>query len=441
MRISVIGLGKLGAPLAAVLADADHVVTGIDLDADVVARVNAGKAPVLEPDLQALMDRAGARLAATTDFAAAIPATDATFIIVPTPTGPDGLFANTHVLDAVERTGAALRGKQGYHLVVVTSTVVPGSMDGLLRPRLEATSGRRVGPEIGLCYNPEFIALGSVIANMRDPDFVLIGESDARAGDMLAGIHASFCVRSPAFRRMSFVNAELAKIAVNTFVTTKISYANMLADICDRLPGADVDVVTAALGSDSRIGAKYLRGGLGYGGPCFPRDNVVFANLARNLGARADIAEATDRLNRHQIDRLSAVVEARLPAGGTLGILGLSYKPDTWVIEESQGVMLAERFLRAGREVVVYDPQAMPGALAALGEGVHPATGMEDCLRRSDVVVLATAWPAFREFPVAALKRDKGRVTVIDCWHFLPENHLAGVADLVILGRGPRETD
>ena len=124
-----------------------------------------------------------------------------------------------------------------------------------------------MGPDLGLCYNPEFIALGSVVRDMLQPDMILIGESDAKAGDVLESIYARSCDNTPVIRRMNFVNAELAKISVNTFVTTKISYANMLADICDRLPGADVDVVTQAVGTDSRIGAKYLKGATGYGGP------------------------------------------------------------------------------------------------------------------------------------------------------------------------------
>src|SRR5439155_6007964 len=134
------------------------------------------------------------------------------------------------------------------------------------------------------CYNPEFIALGSVIRDMRNPDMVLIGESDQRSGEMLAGIHRGICESNPTIAHMNFVNAELAKLSINTFVTTKISYANMLAEICESLPGADVDVVTRAVGADSRVGLKYLKGALGYGGPCFPRDNLALAALFRQEG-------------------------------------------------------------------------------------------------------------------------------------------------------------
>src|SRR6188472_4825091 len=345
MKISVVGLGKLGAPLAAVLASKGFDVVGVDLSQTAVEALNARKAPVEEPRLQELIDSHGARLKATTNVDEAVTATDVTFVIVPTPSDATGRFSNAAVLSAMKSIGLALRRKDTYHLVVITSTVMPGSTGGEIRQALEQHSGRRVGSHLGLCYNPEFIALGSVVRDMLRPDMILIGESDQAAGDLLESIYAKSCDNTPAIRRMNFVNAELTKISVNTFVTTKISYANMLADICDRLPGADVDVVTQAVGTDSRIGTKYLKGAIGYGGPCFPRDNTAFASLARSLGARAELAEATDSINQYQVERVMGAVLGRLPSGGTVGILGLSYKPDTSVVEQSQGVALAARLL------------------------------------------------------------------------------------------------
>jgi UDPglucose 6-dehydrogenase len=177
---------------------------------------------------------------------------------------------------------------------------------------------------------------------MLNPDMILIGESDERSGAILEKFYQGVCESNPRIKRMNFVNAELTKLSVNTFVTTRISYANMLAQVCETIPGADVDVVTSAIGCDTRIGQKYLKGALGYGGPCFPRDNVAFSALARTNGAPALLAEATDQLNRRQVPRLGAMILAKLPEGGTAGVLGLSYKPDTGVIEESQGVALAK---------------------------------------------------------------------------------------------------
>jgi UDPglucose 6-dehydrogenase len=234
---------------------------------------------------------------------------------------------------------------------------------------------------------------------------------------------------------MNFVNAELAKISVNTFVTTKISYANMLADICDRLPGADVDVVTRAIGCDTRIGGKYLRGAIGYGGPCFPRDNVAFAALARSIGARAELAEATDSLNRYQIERVVGAVQARF-RGGAIGVLGLSYKPDTPVVEQSQGVALIARLQDGGHQVIAYDPKALPAAEAALRRRFEAALSAEACVAAASLVVVMTPWQEFKNIPLAAFAREEGRLCVIDCWRILSRESIRDVADVIYLGQG-----
>ena len=435
MKISVVGLGKLGAPLSAVLASKGFSVIGVDLNQESVAAVNSGRAPVVEPGLQDLIVANRERLRATTDLDQAVASSEITFVIVPTPSDGTGRFSNAAVLEAMRAIGLALRQKQSYHLVVITSTVMPGSTDGEIRQTLEQHAHRRVGPQLGLCYNPEFIALGSVVRDMLRPDMILIGESDSQAGDLLESVYTKSCDNTPAMRRMNFVNAELTKIAVNTFVTTKISYANMLADICDRLPGADVEVVTKAVGADSRIGTKYLRGATGYGGPCFPRDNVAFSALARALGTRAVLAEATDTVNRHQVERVLGAVEARLLDAGPVGVLGLSYKPDTAVVEESQGVALVQRLREVGRRVIVYDPVAIPAAQQALRWPVEAASSAHDCVRRSSLVVVMTPWADFGQIPIEAYRRQGPRLTVIDCWRMTPES-VAAVADVVYLGQG-----
>ena len=168
---------------------------------------------------------------------------DVSFVILPTPSDADGCFTNKYLLDTLEKIGSALRDKDDYHLVVIVSTVMPGATGGPITTALERSSSRRVGQTVGLCYNPGFIGLGSVIRDMLQPDFILIGESDERAGAMLTAIHRTCCDNDPQVRRMNFINAELCKISINTYLTTKISYANMLAALCDHLPGADVEVV------------------------------------------------------------------------------------------------------------------------------------------------------------------------------------------------------
>jgi UDPglucose 6-dehydrogenase len=433
MKLSIIGLGKLGAPMAAVMAHKGHMVIGVDVNPAYVAAIQEGHAPLKETGLEEMIQANRERLSATTNYEEAVLATDATFIIVPTPSDPDGRFSLRNVMIAAEKIGAALRKKQGWHLVVLSSTVMPGSTGGKLLPALEEYSGKKCGEGFGLCYNPEFIALGSVIRDMLNPDMILIGESDERSGEILERFYTGVCDSNPHIRRMNHVNAELTKISVNTFVTTKISYANMLAQVCETLPGADVDVVTSAIGCDSRIGQKYLKGALGYGGPCFPRDNLAFSALARANGVPPILAEATHQLNQSQAPRLAKWILARLPEGGTVGVMGLSYKPNTEVIEESQGLALAKHLLSVGVPVIVYDPAAMENAQPQLVGNVTFATSAADCARQADVLAITTPWAEFREISPEDFKRHG---TVLDCWRMLDKDAVGAVAEYLALGFG-----
>jgi UDPglucose 6-dehydrogenase len=272
---------------------------------------------------------------------------------------------------------------------------------------------------------------------MLNPDMILIGESDPRSGDTLEGFYNTLCESNPRIQRMNYVNAELTKLSVNTFVTTKISYANMLAQVCETLPGADVDVVTSAIGCDSRIGVKYLQGALGYGGPCFPRDNMAFSALARANGVPAVLAEATDELNRRQIPRIAELIMSRLPERGVAGILGLAYKPDTDVIEESQGLGIAQELLARGASVVVYDPAAMENARPLFGGKVSFAGSAAECARKSDVIAITTPWPEFRSLSSADLKVGSHRPVVVDCWRVLSRSRFGEAAEFLALGSAP----
>ena len=435
MNIAIIGLGKLGAPLAAVFASSGHQVIGVDLNPSAVDAINAGRALFAEPGLQAHIDAGRTRLRATGDFAAAIAASEISFVIVPTPSGVDGHFSNRFVLDAVRRIGAALRGTDHYHVVNITCTVMPGSTGGEIRAALEAASLRQVGVDVGLTYNPEFIALGSVLHDLLHPDMLLIGESDPRAGDVLQAVYQATVHGDPPVQRMGWINAELTKLAVNTFVTTKISYANMLAELCEQLPGADVDVVTTALGKDRRIGGKYLRGALGYGGPCFPRDNVALAALARSVGLRAEVAEATDSVNRRQAGRVVDMVN-RLAGGRptVVAVLGMAYKPDTAVVEQSQGILIAAGLSAAGHAVLIADPLALDAASAVLGGGVTPFDTAVAAITAATIVVIANPSAEYRLLPASAFAIGPRRI-VVDCWRVLPPD-FADITDIVHLGRG-----
>ena len=434
-KASVIGLGKLGSPLAACLAAKGYSVIGVDTDVKKVEALREGRAPISETGLAEMIIGARERLTATQNIEEAIAGSEITFIVVATPSEPDGGFSLRYAIPACRAIGAALRRKKDFHLVVITSTVMPGMTGGPLKQTLEEASGKRCGADFGLCYGPEFIALGSVIRDFLNPDFVLIGESDARSGEILESLYGKVCENYPAVARMNLINAEIAKLSVNAYVTTKISFANMLARMCEKLPGADVDVVTSALGMDTRIGRKYLKGAVSYGGPCFPRDNQALAALAKSVGAPADLAKATDLFNRGQVTWLAE--EALEAANGeAVGILGLTYKPNTDVVEEAAGYLLAQELAKRGAQVTVYDPSGMANSRHVLEGKVTFAASAAECIEKSGAVVVTTGWREFSEIPAKVWARTGAPRRVLDCWREL--KNLEGVEGVkyVRLGNG-----
>lgn len=405
-RISVCGLGKLGACIAATFAARGFEVLGVDIDPEKVRKVNAGLPPVEEPRLAETITAGRSRLRATTDHREAVE-TDVSFFIPPSPSLPDGSFSNEFLLRAMQPIAAAVRaaGKRG-HIFVCSSTTTPGAMDQVLIPMLEREAGGVCGRDFGVCYNPEFIALGNVVNGLLEPDMVLIGESDPETGAALEQVYKKYNRNSPRIARMSIVSAELTKISVNSYITMKISFTNQLRMIAERFPKADIHTILEAIGSDSRIGLKYLRAGLSYGGPCFPRDNRLLAYTARQRGLEAPLAEASDRVNHLTNADLLEKVKSLVTPKDTIAVLGLAYKPDTYITEESAGLALAQQLKRQGYRVVVHDFGARPDNAPSVHEFEHlddPAV----LQKRPDikVAVICCPWPQYRQVKFAAETR------------------------------------
>lgn len=394
---SVFGLGKLGACIAATLAQRGFGVVGVDIDPDKIDKINRGLPPVEEPHLAETIAQAGGRLRATCSVEEAV-ATDVSFFIPPTPSLPDGSFANEFLMRAMQPMAKAVRNaNKKNHLFVCSSTTTPGAMDTILIPMLEKETGWICGKDFGVCYNPEFIALGNVVNGLLEPDMVLIGESDPTSGERLEGLYKKYNRNQPQIARMSIISAELTKISVNSFITMKISYTNQLRLIAGQFPKADIHAILDAIGSDSRIGKKYLRAGLSYGGPCFPRDNRMLAFAARQAGVLAPLAEAADRVNEMAKESLLQTVDAMLRPGEIIAVLGMSYKPDTYLVEESAGLHLAQHLKRRGHRVLVHDYAAAPDNSPALHE-FELLSDPVSLATRDDVkvVVLCCPWPQYK---------------------------------------------
>ncbi|MBX7136844.1 MAG: nucleotide sugar dehydrogenase [Oligoflexia bacterium] len=421
MRASVIGLGKLGASMAAAIASRGFQVVGVDVLKSNVEALNNGQAPVAETGLAAMVAAHKQRIKATTSHREAVLNSDISFCIVPTPSDERGAFSLQYASWAFKEMGAALREKKDYHLIVLTSTVLPGSCRYGLIPILEEASGKKCGKDFGFCYSPEFIALGSIIEDFLNPDFTLVGEFDERSGATLEEAYRGIVANGAPCQRMTLENAELAKVALNSFVTMKITFANVLADICEHLPGGDVDRVTNAIGLDQRIGQQYLKGGLGFGGPCFPRDNVAFRFIAQALGSESRISRTTVEINHSVAEKMIERLRPYAARNATVAFLGLAYKPFTQVVEESQSVTIADAISKAGARVVAYDPLANESARTQLSGTIVFAQSVKEALSGADVVVISTADPEFKALKASDFKNGNRKVTVIDCWRLLDQ--------------------
>ena len=401
-KTSVCGLGKLGACIAATLAQRGFDTVGIDIDPDKVNKLNAGQPPVEEPLLAQTIAEGRKRLRGTLDYREAVD-TDATFFIPPSPSLPDGSFSTEFLLRAMQPVATAVRekGKKG-HLFVCSSTTTPGAVDTILIPMLEREIGGACGRDFHVCYNPEFIALGNVVNALLEPDLVLIGEGDPESGAALEQMFLKYNRNKPRIARMSIISAELTKISVNSYITLKISFTNQLRMIAEQFPKANIHHILEAMGSDSRIGQKYLKSGLSYGGPCFPRDNRLLAYTARQMGVEAPLAEASDKVNQRTNEDLVEKVQKLVSKNDTVAVLGLAYKPDTYITEEAAGLFLAQHLKRQGYKVVVHDYGARPDNAPTVHEFEHlgdPAS----LAQRKDIklAVICCPWPQYRSLKFA----------------------------------------
>ena len=420
--ISVFGLGKLGCTMLACFASRGWQVIGMDISEKSVNDVNNGKSPIYEPGVQEMITEYKDNISATTDTKYAVMNSDISFVIVPTPSTKDGTFSTDYVEAVAAEVGSFLRAKNSYHTVVITSTVLPGDMK-LIQDLLERTSGKKCSKGFGLCYNPDFIALGSVVRDFLNPDMILIGESDKKAGYTLENIHRKLINNRPNIHRMNYFNAELTKIALNSYCTLKITFANTLAEICENMPGGNVDHVTNALGDDSRIGRKYLKGGLSYGGPCFPRDNRAFAKAAEKFGCTTPLAIRTDQINDyHRNKRIPNKLFDLMKDNKTnkLSILGLTYKTDTQIVEESAAISIINALIKKDVQLSIYDPAGMDEAKKEITDldKIQFAKSAKACIAEAKVCFIATPWQEFSNLSKTDfLDTMSDNPIIVDSWN------------------------
>jgi UDPglucose 6-dehydrogenase len=406
----VVGLGKLGFPFACHWASRGYFVHGIDTNARRIDNLRRGREMAHEGGLASLWGRVRSQIRLHSRFEDEIAESSFFFLVLPTPSLPDGRFSNEFVLAACKKLAVLLKRKKSFFTVVIVSTVQPGSLQSKIRPFLEEQLSRPEGAGWSLAYNPQFIALGTVLKNLSSSDFHLLGVDSRLGRTALQRLYRSkFGSAKPIFS-MSLNESEICKLAINSYLTMKISFANIVARYCERIGEADAKTILNAIGADSRIGQQYLHGGIGYGGPCFPRDNRAFSLALSSQGVDPHLSRASERVNGQQLDFLIKQIRAHHRPGTRVGLLGVAYKVGTDVTEGSQTLILAERLSKLKISSWLYDPAARPQKMARnirwLGKSPRK-------FGNASVLVILTPWPSFRTL----LKGNK--LPVIDPWGLL----------------------
>jgi UDPglucose 6-dehydrogenase len=396
MNVGIVGSGYVGTTIAACFAHLGHDVTNVDVDQSVVDAIEDGRAPVDEPRLDDLLaTHGGDRLRATTDYDALADA-DVVFLALPTPSNEDGSIDTSVVEAGAESLGPVLADRDDYPTVVVKSTVVPGTTDELVRPVLERTSGGVAGEEFGVGMNPEFLREGSAVDDFLSPDKLVFGtDDDERAETALREVFAPLVdAEAPPVVSTGTREAEMIKYANNAFLATKVSLINELGNICKE-HGVDAYEVAEAIGLDDRIGERFLRSGLGWGGSCFPKDVAAIIAAARAKGYDPELLQAAVNVNDRQPERLLSLVDRHVDvADERVAVLGLAFKPHTDDVRNSRAIDVIRGLRARGADVVAYDPVAAENM-----RGYFPdltcVDSAAEALDGAVAAVVATDWPEF----------------------------------------------
>ena len=402
MKITIIGGGYVGLVTGACFADTGHEVTIIDVDPAKVAMINEKRAPIFEPGLESILLRAvGKNLRASLSYDS-VSTSDLTFICVGTPPNDDGSANLSYIESASRSIGTALQKSTGFHVVVVKSTVPPGTTETVVRPVVLASS-HKTGDEIGFAMNPEFLREGRAIEDFRNPDRIVIGSSQPRAGDRVAEVYRTFF--APVVRT-GLAAAEMIKYTSNAFLATKISFANEIGNICKE-HGIDVYEVMKGVGLDQRIGPKFLDAGAGFGGSCFPKDVSSLSVLADRAGVDPKILRAVLEVNEEQPYRLVALLEKKAGnlSGKRIAVLGLAFKDNTDDVRDSRSIPVIHALLKKGARIIAFDPMAGQN-MQKIFPAIEYAGSAAEALKGADGCLVMTEWPEFgridKEFELMA---------------------------------------
>jgi UDPglucose 6-dehydrogenase len=419
-RISVMGIGYVGLCTAVGFASKGYKVVASTHDAQKAAKISKGTPPFYEPKLEELLKKTiqkGHLKCVLNQPDEAILQTDITFNAVGTPSKSDGSIDLKYIEKSAQEIGKALGKKDSYHTVVIKSTVVPGTTENMVKPILEKESQKKCGSDFGLCMNPEFLRQGSALEDTLNPDRIVIGGHDKKSGDTLENLYRDFYAeKTPTTIRTNLSTAELIKYANNAFLATKVSFINIVANLCEKIPGADVRLVAKSIGLDKRIGPLFLNAGLGYGGSCFPKDVKALIAYSRNAGYPLELLEAVENINETQ--PLKAVQLCKDFLGNLkdkhIAILGLSFKPNTDDMREARAIPIINQLLKEGAKITAYDPVAVSNAKSIFQDRIYYASTAIECLKNADCCIIVTEWDEFKKLKPQSFVKNMRRPILID---------------------------
>ena len=416
MNISIVGTGYVGLVSGTCFADTGVNVTCVDVDAKKIERLCNGEIPIYEPGLEELVlknVKAG-RLHFTTDLASVLNDSDIVFSAVGTPPDEDGSADLKYVLQVARTIGQNMTK----YVVVVTKSTVPVGTAKKVRAAIEEELKKRgVDIPFDVASNPEFLKEGSAIKDFMSPDRVVVGVESEKAQKVLTKLYKPFLINNFRVIFMDIPSAEMTKYAANSMLATRISFMNDIANLCERV-GADVNMVRAGIGADTRIGRKFLYAGCGYGGSCFPKDVKALIKTADQNGYSMEVLKAVERVNEKQksvlYEKLQKANSGKELKGQTIAMWGLAFKPETDDMRESTALVMIEKLLEAGCTVRVYDPIAMDECRRRIGDKVVYCRDMYDAVLDADALLLLTEWKEFRLPTWGVIKKAMRRPLVID---------------------------
>ncbi len=398
MNIAIVGTGYVGLVSGACFADTGASVTCVDVDTEKIERIKRGEIPIYEPGLDELVlknVKAG-RLRFTTSLESVLNEQQIVFSAVGTPPDEDGSADLKYVLQVARTIGQHLNK----YMVVVTKSTVPVGTAKLVRQAIQAELDKRhADVTFDVASNPEFLKEGNAIKDFMSPDRVVVGVESEKAKELLTRLYKPFLINNFRVIFMDIPSAEMTKYAANSMLATRISFMNDIANLCERV-GADVNMVRAGIGSDTRIGRKFLYAGCGYGGSCFPKDVKALIKTADDMGYSMEVLKAVERVNDAQkhvvFNKLAAAFAKEGLNGKTIALWGLSFKPETDDMRESTALVTIELLRQAGCRIKVYDPVAMPECQRRIGTTVNYASDLYDAVNNADALLLLTEWNEFR---------------------------------------------